>query len=142
MYIVSACLAGVNCKYSGGNNYNEKIEKLVKEGKVVLVCPEQMGGLVTPRDPSERINDKVITKNGVDVTKEYTKGAEETLKIAKMCNAECAILKSKSPSCGCGKIYDGTFTGTLVDGNGVTTDLLLANNIKVISSDEIDNLDL
>lgn len=142
MYIVSACLAGVDCKYSGGNNYNEKIEKLVKEGKAVLVCPEQLGGLKTPRDPSEQQGDKVVTDKGIDVTNEYNKGAIETLKIAKMCGADTAILKSRSPSCGCGEIYDGTFSGTKIAGDGVTTKLLLENGIKVISSDDLDNINL
>lgn len=142
MYIVSACLAGVDCKYSGGNNYNEKIEKLVKEGKAVLVCPEQLGGLKTPRDPSEQQGDKVVTDKGIDVTNEYNKGAIETLKIAKMCGADTAILKSRSPSCGCGEIYDGTFSGTKIAGDGVTTKLLLENGIKVISLDDLDNINL
>ncbi|MCQ2911721.1 MAG: DUF523 domain-containing protein [Clostridia bacterium] len=142
MYIVSACLAGVDCKYSGGNNFNEKIEKLVKEGKAVLVCPEQLGGLKTPRDPSEQQGDKVVTDKGIDVTNEYNKGAIETLKIAKMCGADTAILKSRSPSCGCGEIYDGTFSGTKIAGDGVTTKLLLENGIKVISSDDLDNINL
>lgn len=142
MYIVSACLCGIDCKYNGKNNYNEKIEELVKEGKAVLVCPEQMGGLKTPRDPSEIKEGKVVSNAGVDVTREYQKGAEETLKICKMVGATKAILKSKSPSCGCGKVYDGTFTGALIDGDGITTKLLKENGIEVISSDEIDNYDL
>ena len=137
--LVSACLAGINCKYNGGNNLNEKIVKLVKEGRAILVCPEQLGGLPTPRIPSEIVvNKKVINKEGVDVTKQFCKGAEETLKIAKQYNIKKAILKSKSQSCGYGKIYDGNFTGNLIEGNGITTNLLLQNGIKVISSDDIE----
>ena len=158
--LVSACLAGRNCKYNGKNNLNEKILKLVDEGKAVLVCPEQLGGLPTPRVPSEilskRIEEiknfnnkqekdstnikslktRVINKEGEDVTKQFTKGAEETLKIAKKYNIKKAILKSKSPSCGYGKIYDGSFSGNLIEGNGITTNLLLENGIKIMSSDE------
>lgn len=136
MYIVSACLAGIDCKYNGGNNVNDEVIKLVKSGKAILVCPEQMGGLNTPRIPSEIKKDKVVRKDGVDVTFEYHKGADETLKIAKLVEASKAILKSKSPSCGCGKIYDGNFNNTLVDGDGITTRLLKKNGIEVISSDD------
>lgn len=135
--LVSACLAGVNCKYNGENNENGKIIELIKNKDVILVCPEQMGGLKTPRTPAERKDDKVITKENIDVTKEYQKGAEETLKLAQKFNIKTAVLKSKSPSCGKNKIYDGTFSHTLVDRNGVTAELLKKNGINVISSDEI-----
>lgn len=140
MYLVSACLAGVNCKYSGGNNIDEDIVKLVEEGRAVLVCPEQLGGLSTPRLPSEIVEEdderKVISKDGEDVTEAFVKGAEETLKIAKMMNIKKAILKSRSPSCGYGKIYDGTFSSTLRDGNGFTADLLEKNGIKITTNKE------
>ena len=136
MYIVSACLAGVDCKYKGGNNINEDVVKLVKEGKAILVCPEQMGGLKTPRLPSEIKGDKVFRSDGKDVTLEYKKGAEEALKVAKLVGSKKAIFKVKSPSCGCGKIYDGTFSGKLIDGDGVTTKLFKENGIEVIPSSE------
>lgn len=140
MLIISACLAGVNCKYNGGNNYEKEILELVKEGKAILVCPEQLGGLKTPRTPSEikNIDGKfhVITNDGKDVTKEYERGALETLELAKKLDIKEAILKSKSPSCGCGKIYDGTFSNKLIDGNGITTDLLLKNGFKVMTENE------
>ena len=135
--LVSACLAGVNCKYNGNNNENEKIIELIKNKDVILVCPEQLGGLKTPRIPAEIINNKVITKDNIDVTKEYQKGAEEVLTLAKKFNIKKAILKSKSPSCGKGKIYDGTFSNSLIDGNGITTELLKQQGIEVISSDEL-----
>ena len=134
--LISACLAGLDCKYNGGNNENEKIINFIKNNDVILVCPEQLGGLNTPRDPAENINDKVITDKNKDVTKEFNKGAEEVLKLAKKFNIKKAILKSRSPSCGKGKIYDGTFSGKQIDGNGVTTDLLIKNGIEVISSDD------
>ena len=143
MILVSACLVGVNCKYNGGNNFNEKILNLVKEGKAILVCPEQLGGLTTPRLPSEIkvINGKkcVVRNDGIDVTKEYERGALEVLELAKKLGITKAILKSKSPSCGCGTIYDGTFTGNKISGNGITTDLLIENGIEVIT--ELDDID-
>ena len=137
MLLISACLVGINCKYNGKNNLNEELKKLVDEGKAIPICPEQMGGLPTPRVPSEIIknesgNIRVITKDGRDVTKEYKQGATRALKIAKALNINRAILKLKSPSCGCGKIYDGTFSGKLIDGNGITTQLFLENGIEVI----------
>ena len=135
--LVSACLLGVNCKYSGGNNYNEKVLNFIKDKEVIPVCPEILGGLSTPRPPSERIGDKVVNNQDKDVTSEYTKGAEETLKLAKLFNVKKALLKAKSPSCGKGKIYDGTFTSTLIEGNGVTVDLLESNGIEVISEQDL-----
>ena len=136
MILVSACLVGINCKYNGGNNYNEKICNLVKEGKAIPVCPEQWGGLKTPRNPAEIKDGKVVTCDNIDVTKEYNKGAEEVLKLAKKIGATKAILQARSPSCGCGKIYNGNFDKTLIDGNGITADLLIKNGIEVISSAE------
>jgi len=141
MYIVSACLVGVNCKYSGGHNLDPRIKKLVEEGKAIPVCPEQLGGLATPRPPAE-IKDgdgssvlkgeaRVINADGRDVTETFIKGARETLKLAQLVKADKAILKAKSPSCGCGVIYDGTFTGKLIKGNGVAAQLLLDNGIAV-----------
>lgn len=135
--LVSACLLGVDCKYSGGNNYNEKVLEYIKDYEVIPVCPEIMGGLSTPRPPSERIENKVLNNQGIDVTNEYAKGANETLKLAKLFNVKKALLKAKSPSCGKGKIYDGTFTSTLIDGNGVTVDLLESNNIEVITEQDL-----
>lgn len=135
--LVSACLLGVNCKYSGGNNYNEKVIDYIKDYEVIPVCPEIMGGLSTPRPPSEIIGNKIINNIGVDVTNEYTKGAEETLKLAKLFNVKKALLKAKSPSCGNGKIYDGTFSGILTTGNGVTVNLLKDNGIEVLSEQDL-----
>ena len=137
MILVSACLAGVNCKYNGSNNYNEKIMELVRKGEAILVCPEQLGGLPTPRVPSEIINSKVITKDGVDVSNEYKKGALEVLRLCKELNITKAILKANSPSCGCGTIYDGTFSGTKIKGNGITAQLLIDNGIEVLTEKDI-----
>ena len=134
--LISACLIGLNCKYNGGNNENSKLVELMKEKDLVPICPEQLGGLKTPRVSAERKQEKVITKEGVDVTKEYQKGAEEVLKLAKKLNIKKAILKSRSPSCGIDEIYDGTFSHNLVKGDGVTAELLKKNGIEVISSDK------
>ncbi|EOD00929.1 DUF523 domain-containing protein [Caldisalinibacter kiritimatiensis] len=145
MYIISACLAGVNCKYNGGNNLNKEVLKLVQKGKAILVCPEQLGGLSTPRLPCEITYDsngglKVINKEGEDVTKEFVKGAEEALKIAKLVDAKIAILKARSPSCGFGEIYDGTFSGEITKGNGVTANLLLKNGFKIYTEENLEEL--
>ena len=141
MILVSSCLLGINCKYSGGNNYQEKILKLVKEGKAIFACPEQLGGLTTPRLPAEIVykdNKRyVINKEGRNVTEEYERGAEEVLKILKEKNITKVIFKSKSPSCGCGQIYDGTFSNKLIKGNGITTQLLIDNGIEVLTELDI-----
>lgn len=136
MKIVSACLAGVNCKYSGGSNRCQKMVDLVKSGEAIPVCPEQLGGLATPRDSAENINGKIITNKGEDVTSQYSKGAEEGLRIAKMIGCKEVFLKTKSPACGAGKIYDGTFSGKLVPGDGFFAKALKDNGIKVIAMDK------
>ena len=140
MILISACLAGVNCKYSGDNNYNEKAANLLKRGDAILICPEQMGGLPTPRLGAEIVEKYgkryVYMKDGTDVTEQFERGAKEVLEIAKKVNATKAVLKSRSPSCGVGIIYDGTFTKTKIEGDGITTKLLRENGIEVISSDD------
>lgn len=143
MILVSACLVGINCKYNGGNNFNEKIYKLVREGKAIPLCAEQLGGLTTPRTPCEikYIDGKrcVINANGVDVTEEFERGANEILNLVKKMNIKKAILKSKSPSCGKGKVYNGNFENVLVDGNGILAQLLVENGVEVINSDDYIN---
>ena len=150
MIIVSACLLGENCKYSGGNNKSENVIKYLEDKEYILVCPEQLGGLSTPRNTSEIItygnkdgNDvlsgctKVLSNKGIDVTKNFIQGAEETLKIAKEHNAKTAILKAGSPSCGYKKIYDGTFLGNKIQGMGVTAAILNKENIALLDEDDI-----
>ncbi len=137
MKIVSACLAGINCDYKGGSRQCPKVIEMIRNGKAIPVCPEQLGGLTTPRTPAEQKADKVITKDGADVTAQFEKGAQEGLKIAKLVNCTGAILKAKSPSCGSGKIYDGTFSKTLIDGDGTFAKLLKENGIEVLIEDEI-----
>ena len=135
--LVSACLLGINCKYDGNNNMNEKVLDYLKDKEVIPVCPEIYGGLTTPRTPSEIVGDKVITKGKIDVTIEYLKGAEETLKLAKLFNVKKALLKAKSPSCGNKEIYDGTFTGNKIIGMGITAKLLKENGIEILNENEI-----
>lgn len=131
--VVSACLLGINCKYDGTNNKNDKVLEYLKDKEVIPICPEIMGGLSTPRVPSEIKDNKVITKDNVDVTDNFLKGANEVLYLAKLLNVKKALLKAKSPSCGIGEIYDGTFTHTKIEGDGITTRLLKENNIEVIT---------
>ena len=132
--LVSACLLGENCKYSGGNNYSPDVERLRERFEIVPVCPEQLGGLPTPRVPSERVGERVLTREGQDVTEAFRQGAERTLDIARTEGTVRAVLQVRSPSCGCGMIYDGTFSGTLVPGKGVTAELLEKNGVKVYDS--------
>ena len=141
MILASACLVGINCKYNGGNNYNEKIFELVKKGEAIPICPEQLGGLQTPRIPSEiKIIDgkrHVINKEGEDVTQNFEKGAVEVLELAKKLNIKKAILQPRSPSCGVGKIYSGNFNGELIEGNGILAELFIKNGIEIINPDEL-----
>jgi len=146
MVIVSACLIGVNCKYNGGSNLNEEVVKMAGEG-VIPVCPEQLGGCTTPRAMTEiscgaggDVLDgkcRVVNIDGEDVTHEFIKGAEEVLRIAGITGAKKAVLKSRSPSCGCGLIYDGSFSKKLIEGNGVTAELLLRNGIEVVTEENL-----
>ncbi|ADO77290.1 DUF523 domain-containing protein [Halanaerobium praevalens] len=138
MYLVSSCLAGINCRYDSKNNLNKKVAALVRKGKAIPVCPEVLGGLSTPRDPSEIIvteegNKKVVTEKGKDLTAAFKQGAEKTLKIAQIIGAKKAVLQQRSPSCGWGKVYDGSFSGTLIKGNGLTAELLIENGIEVLT---------
>lgn len=134
--MVSACLLGDNVKYNGQNNYQEKLHKFLAGHEVIKVCPEVMGGLSIPRSPAEIKGNSVINQEGYDVTKEYHFGALKTLEIAKKEQIKVAILKKNSPSCSNKKIYDGTFTHTLVNGMGVTAQLLKENGITVLNEEE------
>jgi uncharacterized protein YbbK (DUF523 family) len=144
MYLISACLAGVNCKYNGGNNECGWIRGLIGQKECMLVCPEVMGKLPAPRPPCEFINGRAIDKDGKDITDNLIYGAEETLDKAEKRAAELdqkiefAILKANSPSCGSGKIYDGTFSGVLIDGDGVFAALLKKKGIPVICENQKD----
>lgn len=143
MILVSACLCGIDCKYNGENNLVKPVLDLLREGKAIPVCPEQLGGLPTPRTACEicsgtgkdvlKGETKVVSKDGTDCTKYFIKGAEETLKIAKALNIEKAILKENSPSCGSNFIYDGSFSGNKTAGRGVTAELLFKNGIEILN---------
>jgi len=137
MVIVSGCLADIKCRYDGVAKPCEKVIRLVAEGKAIPVCPEQLGGLPTPRISAEIRGKRIIRKDGVDVTEEFHRGAQEALKLAKLIGADLAILKARSPSCGSGKIYDGSFTGTLRVGNGVFAEQCKNNGMAVKTEEEI-----
>lgn len=144
--LVSACLCGKNCKWDGGNNKNQRVldymESMKGKAEFHEVCPEQMGGLSTPRPASEiRVEDRrVVNTEGVDVTEEFERGAELALQVAKEFGCTLAILKERSPSCGCHGIYDGTFSKKIVEGMGKAAELLIANGIRVIGESEIENV--
>lgn len=138
--LVSACLLGVACRYDGKSKVNELVTALGDKHTLIPVCAEIFGGLPTPRVPAEIVGDKVINRDGTDVTENYVRGAKEVLRLAKLYGAKTAILKERSPACGSGKIYDGSFTGTLISGDGICTRLLKENGIKVIGESEIDTI--
>ena len=133
---VSSCLLGINCKYNGQSNYNEGIKKLKERYVLIPICPEVLGGLPTPRIPSEIQGHKVINKQGIDVTSNYHNGAQKALQILKDNNISVVILKSKSPSCGKNKVYDGSFSNTLINGNGIAAKLFIDNNITVYDEND------
>jgi uncharacterized protein YbbK (DUF523 family) len=136
-FIVSACLAGIHCRYNRKASPCKQVIDLVNQGKAITVCPEILGGMTTPREPAECNNNKIITKSGEDLTNQFIDGAKEALIVAKTRKCNMAILKSKSPSCGYGEVYDGTFSGKLIPGNGVFTNLLLKEKIKVFTENEL-----
>lgn len=137
--LVSMCLLGVNCRYNGIPKEDRAVKELLNCEDITLipVCPEQLGGLPTPRTPSERKGDLVVSSEGEDRTVAFTRGAEETLRLAKLYGCEAALLKERSPSCGNSEIYDGSFTGTVVPGEGVTAELLRKNGVKVFGESEL-----
>ena len=122
-------MLGLNCRYNGEIKTNSKVVKLAKKEILIPVCPEQLGGLPTPREAAQRRGKKVITKSGKDVSKKFRDGAKEVLKMVKLLGVKEAILKQRSPSCGCGQIYDGSFSKTVIRGDGVTAALLKKNGI-------------
>ena len=131
--LISSCLLGCNCRYDGNSQKQNELHKLIDSNYLIPFCPEQAAGLPTPRKPCEILNNRVISSSGEDFTDIFKQGAKETLKICKLYNIEYAILKAKSPSCGYGKIHDGTFTGTLIEGTGITAKLLKDNGIQVFN---------
>lgn len=138
--LVSACLLGVCCRYDGASKPNPAVCGLRDRYVLLPVCPEVDGGLSTPRTPSERVGDRVLMRDGKDVTENYAAGAEAALERAKTFGCTMAILKARSPSCGKGEIYDGSFSGNLTSRDGVAAELLQKNGIQVFTEDEIDKL--
>lgn len=138
--LVSACLLGAACKYSGGDNACPQVAALREHYHLVPVCPEQLGGLPTPRPPAERQGDRIVTREGQDVTAQYRRGAQEALKLARLLQCQGAVLKARSPSCGCGEIYDGTFTSTRISGDGVTAALLRAEGFALWTEETLDKI--
>ncbi|MCJ7855696.1 DUF523 domain-containing protein [Lachnospiraceae bacterium NSJ-143] len=138
--LISACLLGICCRYDCKAKKNQMACKLAQKEILIPVCPEQLGGRPTPRKPVEILNGRVTESDGTDHTDEFIRGAVETLKIAQINNIKTAVLKSNSPSCGFGKIYDGTFSKTLTDGNGITAELLSKNGVKILNEYEIEAL--
>ena len=138
--LVSACLLGVNCRYNGKGELAPGIRELMERCHPVTVCPEIMGGLPTPRTPAERSGGRVITRDGDDVTDAYERGAEEAVRLAKLYGCRYAVLKERSPSCGSGTIYDGTFTGTRIPGDGVTAARLAQEGVAVYGESSIGQL--
>ena len=138
--LVSACLLGCPCRYDGKSKPNDAVLALMSQYTLIPICPEQMGGLATPRIPAERKDGGVFTENGGDVTGQYRRGAEEALHLARLYGCKYAILKERSPSCGSGQIYDGSFSHTLISGDGVTAQLLKESGITVLGESEVDRL--
>ncbi len=138
--LVSACLLGVRCRYDGRSKPHLGVAALAERHELVPVCPEQLGGLPTPRAPSERQGERVIMQDGADVTAQYRRGAEEALRVCRTLGCRAAVLKERSPSCGKSRIYDGTFSGTLTDGWGVTAELLRRSGIPVYGESELAKL--
>lgn len=135
--LVSACLLGKNCKYNGGNNLNQRVLDFIEGHEVIGVCPEQLGGLSTPRLPAEIVDGVVTNKEGVSVDAEFRKGAQSALAAALENKVDLAILQSRSPSCGVKEIYDGSFSGKKIKGQGVFAKLLSAHGIKVLDAEDV-----
>lgn len=135
-YLVSACLAGIHSRYNGDRKALDAVVELIVRGEALPVCPEQLGGLPTPRPPCEIQGGRVVNKEGVDQTEEFTLGAEETLRLAKLFGAARAVLKAGSPSCGSGEIYDGSFSGKRIPGDGICAAILKKAGVEVITEDD------
>lgn len=134
--LVSACLLGCPCRYDGASKSGAAVLALSERCELIPVCPEQLGGLPTPRPSAERRGQAVVTENGIDVTEAYRRGAERALALCRAYGCRYAVLKARSPSCGKGRIYDGSFTRTLTDGSGVTTEMLARSGVIVLDETE------
>ena len=135
--LVSACLLGVGCRYDGKSNQLPQYKRLLKEHTCIPVCPEQLGGLPTPRCPAERLGGKIVTEDGRDVTEQFLRGTAEALRLCDLYHCKAALLKERSPSCGSGAVYDGTFSGVLTEGWGITAALLRQQGLRVVGESGI-----
>lgn len=138
--LVSQCLLGIDCRYDGGNNFYENIVRLADLCEVIPVCPEMLGGMTTPRRPSERIDGRVVDSAGEDVTACFERGAQQALRLAEFYGAEYAVLKQSSPSCGSATVYDGTFSGRKIPGKGVTAELFEGIGLRIFDEKHINDL--
>ena len=139
--LISACLLGVPCRYDGASKPHPLAQALLEEHQLVPVCPEQLGGLPTPRPPAERRGNRVVSREGTDVTEAYRRGAEAALTLCRQFGCQAAVLKERSPSCGYGTIYDGTFTGAVVPGSGAAAELLSRRGIKICGESGLEALE-
>ena len=137
--IVSACLAGDNCKYNGGNNLNQKMMAFLQTHEIIKVCPEVLGGLPTPRPSAEIVNGQVMNTEGKNITKEFSLGAQKAFEIVQQKNPDLIILQSRSPSCGIKQIYDGTFSGKKIHGHGLFAEFCIKAGYKVLDTEDIDD---
>jgi Uncharacterized conserved protein len=137
MKLCSACLMGVRCQYNGQGKPHKKVLELMTREVLIPVCPEQYGGLPIPREPAERQGDRVVSRDGRDVTAQFEKGAHETLRLARLYGITEAILKQRSPSCGSGQIYDGSYSGRVVPGDGLAAALLKQNGVRIVSEEDL-----
>jgi len=137
MILVSSCLVGLGCRFDATDKKTEEVLTYLKDKEWMPVCPEQMGGLATPRDPAEIRRERVVTKDGKDVTAQFIRGADEVARLARLVGATEAILKSRSPSCGSGHIYDGTFSKVLIEGDGLTARALKKMGLTVKSEENL-----
>ncbi|MEG2800397.1 MAG: DUF523 domain-containing protein [Longicatena sp.] len=135
-YAISSCLMGINCKYNGGNNYSEKLVEFMRDKEYIVVCPEVLGGLSTPRKSSERLDDKIKNMIGEDVSDAFYEGAKLAIQQIEEFGADLVISQVRSPSCGKGLVYDGSFQNKLISGNGVFVEMLIEHKIPVQSIDE------
>jgi uncharacterized protein YbbK (DUF523 family) len=138
--LVSACLLGVKCRYDGGGQILPALEALMTRYELIPVCPEQLGGLPTPRIPAERQGNRVVNRQGEDVTSAFLRGAEQACRLAQLYDARLALLKARSPSCGCGEIYDGSFSGRRIPGNGIAAERLTAMGVEVYTEADAEAL--
>lgn len=139
--IVSACLLGRNCKYNGGNNYDEKVAAFLEDKEIIPVCPEELAGLGVPRVPMEIVNGVLINRDGVNVDEPVRSAVAQILEELQDQDIQCAILKSRSPTCGVHQVYDGTFSGTLIDGSGTLAQALIGRGYVVLDNEEIADIE-